>query len=98
MCGHAPPKFGWWAPWTLTRPWLPRVWRGSDQWHNPAVSAVLPLLGAVHVWFATWQDDTDRHHTLAPVMDVPDCPVCITMAGGDELPKGWWWNPPRAGQ
>lgn len=48
-------RFMWWAPWSLTRPWLPRAWRGGDEWCNPAVSLVVPPLGAVH-WF--WRGRT----------------------------------------
>lgn len=90
-----PLRLGWWAPWKLTRPWLPRAWRGTDEWHNPAVSVVIPPLGAFHVWFDTWRDDTDGHFSLEPQMDAPDCPVCQAIRDDAELPPGWWWDPPR---
>ena len=44
--------FMWWAPWSVTRPWLPHAWRGADEWCNPAVSIVVPFLGAFHLF---WQ-------------------------------------------
>jgi hypothetical protein len=88
-------KLGWWAPWKVTRPWLPRVWRATDEWHNPAISVVLPFLGAFHAWFRNWQDDTDGHFSLSPVMDAPDCPECIAMAS-DQPSPGTWWSPARA--
>ena len=89
-------KFGWWAPWKVTRPWLPRAWLGTDEYHNPAVSVVLPLLGAFHVWFRNWRDDTGGHYSLSPEMDAPNCPVCLHHRDTyDALPRGWWWNPPR---
>lgn len=88
-------KLGWWAPWKVARPWLPRGWLGSDEWHNPAVSVALPFLGAFHVWFRNWQDDTDGHHSLAPQMSAPECEVCQHFLADVELPRGWWWNPPR---
>lgn len=88
-------RFGWWAPWKVTSPWKPYWWRGTDEWHNPAVSANVPFLGAFHVWFGNWRDDTDGHHSLSPEMDAPDCPICIALRNDEELPDSWWWNPPR---
>lgn len=43
----------WWSPpWKVTRPWLPRVQvfpTGGDEYCNPTVLVVLPLLGDVVV-------------------------------------------------
>lgn len=44
-------RFMWWAPWGVTRPWLPHGWIGTDEWCNPAVSVVVPFLGAFHVFW-----------------------------------------------
>ena len=89
-------KVGWWAPWNVTRPWLPYGWLGTDEWHNPAVSINVPLLGAFHIWFGTWRDCTEGHYSL-----VPDCQVCQALLAEDfedvSFPQGWWWNPPRPG-
>jgi hypothetical protein len=41
----------WWSPpWKVTRPWLPRwiLYReGGDEWCNPTILIVLPLMGDV---------------------------------------------------
>ena len=86
-------KLGWWAPWEITRPWMPNGWLGTDEWHNPAISVVLPFLGAFHIWFRNWSDGTEGHYSRT---DAPDCPVCQALDNYDApFPKGWWWNPPR---
>ena len=36
----------WWAPWGLTSPFMPRVWRGGDEYDNPSICLTLPCLGA----------------------------------------------------
>lgn len=41
-----PVEFSYWTPWTLTRPWLPRWIRGSDEWHNLSWGLVIPPFGA----------------------------------------------------
>lgn len=74
-------RLGWWAPWRVTDPWLPRVWRGSDEYHNPAVSVVVPFLGAFHYWFTRWSDATGGHFTR-----VDGCGFCADIfddEGGD---------------
>lgn len=43
-------RFMWWAPWKVTRPWLPRVFRGGDEWHNASIAVVIPPLGCF-IWF-----------------------------------------------
>jgi len=43
-------RWQYWAPWNVTNPWLPRMFRGGDEYCNPSVVIVLPLLGAF-VWF-----------------------------------------------
>ncbi len=65
--------FGWWPPTQLTRPWLPRVWRGDDEYGNPAVSIVIPPLGAFHCWLL---------RNEAPIL----CHLCKKeIEGGDRL-------------
>ena len=43
-------RFMWWPPQGLTRPWQPRVFRGTDEWCSPSVAVVVPFLGAF-IWF-----------------------------------------------
>lgn len=40
------PRFMWWYPWTVTRPWLPKIWRGGDEWCNDSACVKVPFLGA----------------------------------------------------
>lgn len=48
---HVGRRFMWWAPWGVTRPWLPRVFPGGDECGNPSVAVVLPFLGCVTVFY-----------------------------------------------
>lgn len=41
----------YWPPGGVTRPWLPRVFRGGDEWHNPSIGIVVPFLGALIVFY-----------------------------------------------
>lgn len=43
-----PPRFWYWPFWQLTRPWLPRAWRGGDEYDRVTYSLYIPLLGAFH--------------------------------------------------
>jgi hypothetical protein len=43
-------RFMWWFPWGVTRPWLPRVFKGGDEWCNDSVGFVVPPLGALIVF------------------------------------------------
>jgi hypothetical protein len=36
----------WWSPAQLTCWWLPRIFRGTDEYCNPSIAAVIPPLGA----------------------------------------------------
>ncbi|WP_068922212.1 hypothetical protein [Planobispora rosea] len=40
----------WWPPTRLTHWWLPRAFRGADEYCNPSIAVIIPPLGAV-VWF-----------------------------------------------
>lgn len=37
----------WWAPTALTRWWMPKVFRGTDENCNPSIAAVIPPFGAL---------------------------------------------------
>lgn len=37
----------YYAPWTLTNPWGPPVWRGGDDWGRSTIVIQPPLLGAL---------------------------------------------------
>lgn len=55
-------RFMYWAPWTVTRPWLPRVGRGCDEWHNKSVLLILPFLGAfIFFWERDFNRDGEEH-------------------------------------
>lgn len=41
----------WWPPATLTRWWLPRLFKGADEYCNPSVGVVVPPLGAFIVFW-----------------------------------------------
>ena len=44
-------RFQWWFPWGVTDWWLPRVWRGADEWCNDSACVNIPPLGAfVLLW------------------------------------------------
>ena len=44
-------RWQWWYPWGVTRPWLPRAFRGGDEWCNDSVALVLPPLGGICVFW-----------------------------------------------
>lgn len=72
-------RFMWWAPWSVTRPWLPRGWLGTDEWCTRAVSVVVPLLGAFH-WF----------YGERRTMPCGECWSCMgTEQRADYLPGGY---------
>lgn len=87
-------RLGWWAPHTLVAPWRPRVWMGTDEWHNPSVSVTVPFLGAFHWWFTDWRDDTDGHYTPAAA---PDCRTCQNLFADPPANISWreWLRPAR---
>jgi hypothetical protein len=75
-------RFMWWAPWSVTRPWLPRFSaRGGDEFCNDSVTLILPFLGAFIVF---WQP--------GPLRDFP-CDECWALlddeARDDYLPGGY---------
>lgn len=67
------------APWTLTRPWLPRVARGADEWCNPSVYVVTPLGSVVVFW---------RPGSLRTEQDGP----CADCLADDERDRAQGWN------
>jgi hypothetical protein len=40
-------RFMWWAPWGVTRWWLPRVFMGGDEWCNVPICVNAPPLGCL---------------------------------------------------
>lgn len=39
-------RLWWWPPWGVTDWWLPRMWRGNDEWCNLPLCINIPPLGA----------------------------------------------------
>lgn len=77
--------FTYWPPWSVTRPWLPRAFRGGDEWHNPSWALILPFLGAF-IWFRLdWPRVDGGQHLYARFMgawegvDQPGCLVCAEV-------------------
>ncbi len=67
----------WWSPTQLTRWWLPRVFRGTDEYCNPSIAAVIPPLGAFIVF---WKP--------GPLRTKP----CEECAAFDAPVRGWAWE------
>jgi hypothetical protein len=44
-------RWQYWAPWGVTRPWLPHVFRGGDEWCNDSICLVIPLLGCLVIFW-----------------------------------------------
>lgn len=64
-------RLWWWPPWGVTDWWLPRMWRGNDEWCNIPLCINIPPLGAFITFWGPlrnfpcrecWdlKDDTDR--------------------------------------
>jgi hypothetical protein len=74
------PRWQYHAPWTLTRPWLPRAGTGSDEFCNDSVYAVLPFfLGMIVVFWRPGQ--------LRVAEDGP-CEACLWEKEYDRM-MGW---------
>jgi hypothetical protein len=77
----------WWAPWKVTRPWLPRFsWHGSDEFCNDSVSLILPFAGALIVF---WR----RHLRTMPCghcWDGMDAEQRAAYCAGGYLEGGRW--------
>lgn len=41
----------WWYPWGLTRWWVPKVWKGGDEWCNVPLCFTVPPLGCLLVFW-----------------------------------------------
>jgi hypothetical protein len=69
----------WWAPWGLTRWWLPKIWQGGNEWCVPSICFTVPPLGCLIVFYGPWRT-------------VP-CDECWDGMGSgqqaDYLPGGW---------
>jgi hypothetical protein len=35
-------RLWWWYPWHLTRWWLPKTWKGGDEWCNVPLCFTVP--------------------------------------------------------
>lgn len=55
----------WCWPWDLTRPWLPRWIRGTDEWHNASGGIIIPFVGAVIVYRMRYRRDDPAQHIWA---------------------------------
>lgn len=73
----------WWSPWTITRPWLPRLIRGCDEWHNPSLGVIVPPFGGLVVWRLRYRRDEESEHMNLWTRNegwegliVADCPFC----------------------
>ena len=42
----------WWSPTTLTRWWMPKLFKGADENCNPSIAAILPPFGALILFWA----------------------------------------------
>lgn len=40
-------RWWYWPPTQLTRPWLPRAMRASDEYATPTLLVIIPLAGAL---------------------------------------------------
>lgn len=81
--GITRPRFMWWFPWSVTRPWLPRVFRGGDEWCNDSLGFVLPPAGALIVF---WRPGRLR------TMPCPDeWEVMDNEQRADYAPCGYLW-------
>lgn len=40
----------WWFPWRITRWWLPKIWRGGDEWCNVPLCFTVPPLGVLLIF------------------------------------------------
>ena len=72
-------RFMWWAPWSLTTWWLPRIWTGGNEWCEPSICFTVPPLGAFIFFYG-------------PKRTMP-CDECWESMGewqrADYLPGGW---------
>lgn len=73
-------------PWYLTRPWIPRAFRGCDEFHNPSWSLIFPFaLGGVDVWRMRYPRTPGAEHLHGRFMgvweglDVQGCPICVEI-------------------
>lgn len=44
------PRWQWWFPWGVTRWWLPRAFKGGDEWCQVPACFVIPPLGGVALY------------------------------------------------
>lgn len=50
----------YWPPWTVSRPWRPHIELTGDEHCNPSLLTVIPLLGAVIVFYGRrWRTEAD---------------------------------------
>lgn len=55
-------RFMYWKPWGVTRPWMPSLFRGCDEWHNKSVALKLPMLGClIFFWDRGFNRDGEEH-------------------------------------
>lgn len=44
-------RFWWWAPWGTTQCWMPKIYRGGDEWCNVPICYKIPFLGTFVVYW-----------------------------------------------
>jgi hypothetical protein len=88
-----PSRFMYWSPREVTDPWLPRVFRGSDEHHNRSVGIVVPPFGCFTLFFDRDFDRSVPHPnswegTVPNVPWVSGCRICIEMREAFETTPG----------
>lgn len=67
-------------PWSVTRPWLPRVFRGSDEYCNDSIGVIGPLVGMLVVF---WRPGRLRTESDGP---------CASCLAADEVARAEGWT------
>lgn len=80
-------RFMYWKPTEVTRPWLPRFFRGGDEWHNASVAVVLPFLGCFIFFYEKDFNRDGEEHVHGQFggqwegQIVEDCDECCLFVG-----------------
>lgn len=68
----------WWSPLGTTRWWVPRVFRGCDEWCNPSLGVVVPPLGTFIVFYGRRFSRYGPSHD--EVLRPETCELCSELA------------------
>lgn len=81
-----PWDFMWCPPWVTTRPWLPRCFQGSDEYHNYSWAVILPFLGCFILFRKRYPTVEGTEHVWAwnkvdgwSGLYVVGCPMCAEI-------------------